>query len=117
MRFAHVLGINAPARERFSVGPVDRPAGDDSSVRAVFDPGAWDRSRAIVAPGQADSPDSPHVADLAPTWARGEMLPLAFSEAAVQANMESTLTLISTRGRNLPPRAKCPLMLSGQAST
>jgi penicillin amidase len=95
--FAHVLGINAPAQQRFSVGPVDRPAGDDSSVRAIFDPGAWDRSRAIVAPGQAGSPDGSHVADLVTMWARGEMFPLAFSDSAVQANMESTLTLISRR--------------------
>jgi len=93
--FAHVLGITAAARQRFSVGPIDRPAIDESSVRATFDPEAWDRSGAIVAPGQAGSPDSPHFADLAVLWVRGETFPLAFSDAAVQAHTESTLMLIS----------------------
>lgn len=92
--FAHVLGITAAGRSRFDVGPIDRPAADDSGVRAVFDPTAWDRSQAILAPGQSGAPESPHFSDLAILWARGQAFPLAFSDSAVQANAESTLTLV-----------------------
>ena len=49
------------------------------------------------APGQSESPDSPHFADLAGLWAAGEYFPLAFTEAAVNANAKSTLTLVPTQ--------------------
>jgi acyl-homoserine lactone acylase PvdQ len=97
MLFAHVLAITAAARGRYNVGPMT-PGPDDSTLRAVFDPREWDRSSIVVAPGQSESPDSPHFRDLANRWARGESVPLAFSDTAVQANAESTLTLV--------PRAK-----------
>jgi penicillin amidase len=45
------------------------------------------------APGQSGSPRSAHFSDLAKPWAAGEYFPLVFSDAAVQANAESTLTL------------------------
>jgi acyl-homoserine lactone acylase PvdQ len=95
--FAHVLAITPAARDRFNVGPLQRPI-DRSTVRAVFDPRQWDRSHAVAAPGQSESPDGRHFRDLAEVWARGETIPLAFSDSAVQANTESTLTMI--------PRAK-----------
>jgi penicillin amidase len=91
-RFAHPLAITGPARERFDVGPVTRPA-DAATVRARFDPRDWDRSQVVVAPGQSESPDSPHFRDLAQIWSRGELVPLAFSDAAVQAQAASTLVL------------------------
>ena len=96
--FAHVLAITAPARARFNVGPMTA-AQDESTLRAVFDPRGWDRSSIVVAPGQSESPDSPHFFDLATVWARGESVPLAFSDAAVQANAESTLTLVARAKR------------------
>ena len=95
--FAHVLATSAAARQRFDVGPLARPAGDDSPVRIASDPRDWDRSRAINAPGQSGSPAGPHFADLAAKWSAGELVPLVFSEAAVRANTESTLTLVPTR--------------------
>lgn len=95
--FAHVFGITGPARARFNIGPFRRAAAD-SAVRAIFDPHDWDRSQILVAPGQSESPDSPHFRDLAQAWTRGELVPLAFSDAAVQAYAEATLTLA--------PRAK-----------
>jgi penicillin amidase len=49
---------------------------------------------ATNAPGQSGSPTSPHFADLAKIWAAGEYFPLPFSEAAVQANAETTLMLV-----------------------
>jgi penicillin amidase len=95
--FAHLFAITAPARTRFNIGPFKRAPGD-SVVRAMFDPRDWDRSQMVVAPGQSESPDSPHFRDLAEAWARGELVPLAFSDAAVQAYAEGTLLLV--------PRAK-----------
>jgi len=60
----------------------------------VMDVADWDRSVAQNAPGQNGSPASAHFKDLAKLWAAGEYFPLAFSEAAIRANAESTLTLV-----------------------
>ena len=64
-----------------------------ASFSAIFDVADWDRSIATNAPGQSEYPDSPHFADLAGLWAAGEYFPLAFTEAAVNANAKSTLSL------------------------
>jgi len=93
-----VLGVSRDARARFNVGPIDRPP-DDAVARAVFDVSAWDRSRAIVAPGQSGSAASPHAGDLARLWGSGGDFPLAYSEAAVHANVESTLMLVNKQPR------------------
>jgi penicillin amidase len=95
--FAHVLGVTEAARWRFNIGPLDRPERDDQPVRAVLDARAWDASRAMNAPGQSESPDSPHFSDLARLWSKGEMFPLVFSDEAVQDNAEATLTLLPRR--------------------
>jgi penicillin G amidase len=93
--FAHVLGASAAARKRFYIGPLNRPADDDDSpVQAILQLDDWDRSRAMNAPGQSGSADSPHFADLARLWSAGEYFPLAFTDEAVQANAEATLMLV-----------------------
>jgi penicillin amidase len=92
--YQHVLAVTGAARRRFNIGPLDRPDGDDSQTRAVFELGDWDRSQALNAPGQSESPDSPHFSDLATLWSAGLMFPLAFSDAAVQASEETVLTLV-----------------------
>jgi len=97
--FAHPLAITADRRQRFNIGPLSRPADDDSPVRARLDSKDWDRSRAVNAPAQSGSPASSHFSDLAKIWSSGELVPLLFSDAAVQANTESTLTLVSTQRR------------------
>jgi penicillin amidase len=56
-----------------------------ASVRMVVDVGAWDDSRCINAPGQSGDPRSPHYADLAERWARGEYVPMLYSREAVDA--------------------------------
>lgn len=94
--FAHVLGVIEATRRRFNVGPLPRPR-DDQPFRAVFDPRSWDASRVVNAPGQSELPDSPHFADLAAVWSKGEMVPLAFSDDAIKANAEATLTLVPRR--------------------
>ena len=64
-----------------------------ASVRMVIDLGDWDASVWINAPGQSGMQDSPHLADLAPLWAAGEYVPLAYSTAAVDAVTVETITL------------------------
>lgn len=78
---------------RFDVGPVPRPS-DDAPLQLAMDVAAWDRSRAISAPGQSGAPASPHYSDAATLWSSGRMVELWFSEEAVKANAEATLTLI-----------------------
>jgi penicillin G amidase len=107
--FKHPLAVTLAARQRFNIGPFERPgyantvmatygAGFEqnggASFREILDPSNWDRSVATSAPGQSGSPSSPHFSDLARLWAAGEYFPLPFSEAAVAANAESTLTLM-----------------------
>lgn len=95
--FAHPLGITEASRRRFNIGPLTPQALGAPPIGVAFDPSDWDRSRAVNAPGQSGSPDRVHFADLATLWAAGENVPLAFSDAVVQANAESTLTLIPLR--------------------
>jgi penicillin amidase len=95
--YLHVLGVTAAARRRFNIGPIDRPGGDDSPTRAVFNLLDWDRSQALNAPGQSESADSPHFADQAALWSAGRTFPLVFSEAAVEANTGTTLTLVPSQ--------------------
>ena len=90
--FAHVLAVTDPTRRRFNVGPLVRPD-DDAPLRASVVPGDWDRSTAMNAPGQSGSAESVHFSDLAALWEKGEVFPLVFSDAAVQANAKDTLTL------------------------
>jgi penicillin G amidase len=116
--FTHPLAIDDAARRRFDVGPFARggyadtvmstggqmfDATSGASFSAIFDTGDWDASVAQNAPGQSERPDSPHFADLARGWAAGEYFPLVFSDAAVAASAESTLTLVPRRAG--PPRS------------
>jgi penicillin amidase len=105
--FKHPLALTEAARRLFDVGPFDRPGYAETvmatytrssvsigaSFSEIVDVSNWDRSAVINAPGQSGSPRSAHFSDLARPWAAGEYFPLAFSDAAVQANAESTLVL------------------------
>ena len=107
LTFRHPLAISPAARSRFNIGPFELagyagtvlstyPAEDVSggaSFREIIDLAAWDRSVATNAPGQSGAPGARHFADLAKPWAAGEYFPLAFTDAAVQANTESVLIL------------------------
>jgi hypothetical protein len=99
--FAHLLGVTESARRRFNIGPVSRPL-VDQPVRLELLPESWDRSRAISVPGQSENPDSPHFADQIKIWSAGALIPLAFSDAAVQADAEATLTLVPARAKSSP---------------
>jgi penicillin G amidase len=107
LTFTHPLAITQAARGRFNVGPFEQagyagtvlstfPGLDVSggaTFREIVDLATWDRSVATNAPGQSGAPGSSHFADLAKPWAAAEYFPLAFTDAAVQTNSESVLTL------------------------
>ena len=85
---------NSPAaHRRFDVGPVTPAAGRATVFTIAFDTHDWDRSTVTSAPGQSESPDSAHYADLARVWASGATIPLPFTDRAVEANAESTLIM------------------------
>jgi len=92
--FAHPLAVGPAGRRRFNVGPFGPKDGAGPAFSMFSDPADWDRSSAMNAPGQSGSPASPRFADLAQRWAAGERVTLPFTEAAVQASAESTLTLM-----------------------
>jgi len=107
LTFKHPLAITQAARRRFNVGPFELagypdtvlstyPSGEvagGASFREIVDLSNWDRSLWTNAPGQSGAPGSRHFADLARPWAAGDYFPMAFSDAAVQAAAETTLTL------------------------
>ena len=105
--FRHPLAITQATRRTLNAGPFAVGGYTDTvspvasranveigaSFRQIVDAGDWDRSVAMNAPGQSELPASAHFTDLAKLWATGEYLPLAFSDAAVQKHMTSTLVL------------------------
>ncbi len=105
--FKHPLAISQAARRRFNVGPFELAGYGDTvmstfpstdvtggaSFRQIVDLSNWDRSVWTNAPGQSGAPGSRHFADLAKPWSAGEYFPMAFSDAAVEAAAETTLTL------------------------
>jgi penicillin amidase len=95
--FAHPLAISPAARRRFNIGPLTPAESAGPRVGLSMDPSGWDKSAVMNAPGQSGSPASRFFANLAQRWAAGERVTLAFSEAAVQASAESTLTLMPAR--------------------
>lgn len=56
-----------------------------ASYLQVIDVGAWDNSVMLNLPGQASDPRSPHYGDHYGPWVRGEMQPMLFSRAAIDA--------------------------------
>lgn len=102
--FGHVLATTAARRQRFDVGPIVRPSGGDCPVRLVLDPADWDRSRAMNAVGQSESPSSPHFADLVGLWSAGEMIPLWFGDDRVRAAAEATLRVVGVSSQETEVR-------------
>ena len=107
LTFRHPLAISQAARRRFNVGPFElagygetvmstfppREVTGGASFKQIVDLANWDRSIWTNAPGQSGAPGSRHFADLAGSWATGEYFPMPFSDAAVEAAGETTLTL------------------------
>jgi penicillin amidase len=101
--FAHALTALPSTKnaKAMIVGPLPKGGGDSTpmmaayrptdfkvflgaSVRIVVDVGDWDKSQWINAPGQSGDPRSPHYGDLAPLWAKGEYVPMVYSEGAIE---------------------------------
>ncbi len=112
LTFHHPLAVDAAARRDLDVGPFQVPgyaetvmatsgpalsAARGPSFRQVVDLSDWDRALVSNAPGQSESPASPHFADLAGDWAAGQMFPLPFSDTAVGASAGATLQLVPRR--------------------
>jgi penicillin amidase len=108
--FAHPLAtLDAGIAKAFNVGPFERPGDantpnntrhDDqfrqihgASYRHLIDLADWDRTLATSAPGQSGQPGSPHYADLAPLWAKGEYFPLVYSRSKVDEVTQRRLKL------------------------
>jgi penicillin amidase len=64
------------------------------ALRLVTDVGDWDESVAVMPVGQSGRPWSSHYADQFQLWRNGGAFALPFSDAAVAASTEATLTLI-----------------------
>ncbi len=73
-------------------GPGWRVSGGASYLQ-VIDVGAWDNSVMLNLPGQSNDPRSPHYRDQYRRWIAGEMLPMLFSRAAVDAGTVNRTTL------------------------
>jgi penicillin amidase len=108
----HPLGRRRPLDRVYNLGPL--PEGGDThtvaqagadlvdplsrvlanaSLRMVVDVGAWDKSRYALPGGQSGNPLSPHYDDQFALWQRGEGVPVAWSEAAVEAGTRRVLRL------------------------
>ncbi|TFI60080.1 penicillin acylase family protein [Sphingomonas parva] len=57
-----------------------------ASYLQVIDVGAWDNSLMLNLPGQSNDPRSAHYRDQYLPWIRGEMQPMLFSRAAIDAH-------------------------------
>lgn len=67
--------------------------GGGASYLQVIDVGAWDNSLMLNLPGQSNDPRSRHYGDQYASWIAGEMRPMLFSRAAVDANAAGRTTL------------------------
>jgi penicillin amidase len=69
-----------------------------ASYLQVIDVGAWDNSLMLNLPGQSLDPSSSHYRDFYRPWASGEMKPMLFSRAAVDAQAVSRTILRGPAG-------------------
>jgi acyl-homoserine lactone acylase PvdQ len=71
----------------------------------VFDLANWDASAWIVPLGAHGDPASPHFADQRTAWARGDLIPMRFDWADIEANASSVTVLapgVGTRQQSPP---------------
>lgn len=108
----HLLGRRPPLDHLYNLGPF--PIGGDTntvaqasvsysaaeagllftaSARMVVEIGSWDDSRFSLPGGQSGDPLSRHYEDLLPFWLRGDGVPIAWSEEAVNRAAVEVLCL------------------------
>lgn len=66
---------------------------EGQSFRAVWDVGNWDSGGIVIPSGESGRPGSEHYTDLSATWIAQQLVPLPFSERAVDAAARHRLTL------------------------
>jgi penicillin amidase len=110
--FEHPLSRCSPPafKTKADVGPVPKPGSastvmhaayrdtdfrvtNGASVRLVMDVGDWDRSRCVNAPGQSGDARSPFYSNLFSYWAQGQYVPLLYSDASIEAEVERRILL------------------------
>ncbi len=64
-----------------------------ASYRQIIDLSDWDNSLWVFAPGQSGVPWRAHYRDLVDPWIQGEMMPMSYSRAAVDAAAVRTRTV------------------------
>ncbi len=67
--------------------------GVTQSFRAVWDVGNWDAGGMVIPQGESGQPGSPHYRDGASSWIAGSLVPLPFSDSAVEKARVETLEL------------------------
>lgn len=94
----HPFGESNPS---WNVGPFAIPgssttpnAQGNASYRQVIDVGNWDRSLAVITPGESGIPGSKRYQDLASMWSKGKYFPLLYIRSAVEKNTETRILLI-----------------------
>jgi len=111
-RFVHPLG-RMPGLEPLFVAAELTLGGDEQTVnnagfegdgpfdvyvvpswRAVYDLSNLDESRGVLPTGQSGNPASPHWNDQTEMWAAGELRPLPFTRAAVEAAATDRLAVL-----------------------
>jgi penicillin amidase len=111
-RFVHPLGL-MPGLEPLFVAAELALGGDEQTVnnagfegdgpfdvyvvpswRAVYDLSNLDDSRGILPTGQSGNPASPHWNDQTGMWTAGELRPLPFTRAAVEAAATERLSIV-----------------------
>ncbi|HSG14993.1 MAG TPA: penicillin acylase family protein [Anaerolineae bacterium] len=109
--FGHSLSAQPPLDQVFNVGPfivggdadtvcqMSISPGDGAnniapSYRQVIDLGDWNSVLVMHAPGQSGHLASPHYADLAEPWLKGDYYRLNWTEAATEAAAYKTLQLL-----------------------
>ena len=112
VRFVHPLG-RMPGLESLFVAAELPLGGDEQTVnnagfegdgpfdvyvvpswRAVYDLSNLDDSMGVLPTGQSGNPASPHWNDQTDAWAAGELRPLPFTRAAVEAAATERLTIV-----------------------
>lgn len=76
-----------------------------ASYRQILDLSTPDRGMFIQALGQSGHPLSPHYADMARRWQRGEYCPMRMSPDAIERDQQAVLRL-QPEGANVPPSTR-----------
>lgn len=87
------VGGDADCVRASGIAPPGLEAVTGSVNRYVFDLADWDQSRWIVPNGVSGDPGSSHWDDQLDDWASVRTRPMRYSDAAVDASVESTITI------------------------